>query len=84
MANVAYQSLQDALDVARDNMDARKELAARGPGHVVVAEVRPVGSGFELAAVTVEAKHAWSTTPMQRHIVMARRRTNMPGLWQVG
>lgn len=65
---MAYKSLNDALEVARENMPARKELASKGPGYVMVAEVLNVDGEYELRAVTVHAEHEWQTSG-NRYIV---------------
>ena len=65
---MVYESLEDVLEAARDNGDASRELAARGPGYVMVAETREVAGGFELQAVTVHPELGWNTTS-KRHVV---------------
>ena len=68
MARTIYDSVNDAIEVARDNSDACADLARRGPSHVVVAEVIAVGTGYEIRAVTVESELDWNTTP-NRYVV---------------
>lgn len=61
-------TVEDALLVARNNMDVSRELASRGPGYVMVAEVRPARGGYELKAVVVIPEFRWTSTPY-RHVV---------------
>ena len=68
-----YPSLQDALRVARDEyIEARRTLAQRGPGYVMIGRVRNVDGRFELDAVRVIAEHEWERAPHE-YVVM---RTN--------
>lgn len=63
-----YPSIENALGVAAENMAARRELARRGPNHVIVADVVAVPGGFHLQSVAVEAWATWSPAPT-RHVV---------------
>jgi hypothetical protein len=65
-----YESLTDALQVARDNTSAIQRLGELGWGHVVVAEVVNVDGSYEIQAVVVRPESEWQTSPRQ-HI--ARR-----------
>jgi hypothetical protein len=40
LSGTVYESLGEALAAARENQVARNALAKRGPGYVMVAEVR--------------------------------------------
>lgn len=63
-----YPCIEDALAVAAENMAARRDLARRGPNHVIVADVVPVPRGFRIQSVAVEAWATWSRAPTQ-HVV---------------
>jgi len=65
-----YPSLQEALRIARDEFpDERRELAARGPGHVMIGRVRNIDGRFELDSVRVIREHEWERAPHE-YVVM--------------
>jgi len=64
-----YVTLDEALEAARSSESARRELARRGLGHVMVAEVSRGGVGYRLVATTVEPDGSWHTS-INRHVVM--------------
>lgn len=64
-----YRTVDEALAIAAENIEARKELARRGLGYVIVAEVRDVAGGVELRAVSVHSEMGWDTTSA-RHLVL--------------
>jgi hypothetical protein len=67
---VNYPSLQEALRIARDDYRAeRRQLAARGPGHVMIGRVRNIDGRFELDDVRVIAEHEWARAPHE-YVVM--------------
>jgi len=67
---INYPSLQEALRIARDDFpDERRELAARGPGHVMIGRVRNVDGRFELDSVRIIAEHEWKRAPHE-YVVM--------------
>jgi hypothetical protein len=67
---VNYPSLQDALRVARDDfLEERKQLAARGPGYVMIGGVRNIDGRFELDSVRIIAEHEWERAPHE-YVVM--------------
>jgi hypothetical protein len=66
---VIYKTIQEALDATHENIEERKELAVRGPGNLLVAEVRDLGDGYQLGAVEVKSELDWSKLT-NRHIVM--------------
>jgi hypothetical protein len=77
MAGTIYKTRGEALAAARDSISGRKDLAVRGPGYVLVGEVRQVGGGYELRGTTVHAEHEWRTTP-DREIVLRNDGSTCP------
>lgn len=63
-----YETLSDALDVARDNTSAIQRLGELGWGNVVVAEVVNVDGAYEIQAVVVRPETGWQTS-LRQHIV---------------
>jgi len=63
-----YDSLADALAVARENSDAVKRLAALGWGHTVVAQVLNIDGKFEVVSVVVRSEDGWQRTK-DEHVV---------------
>lgn len=69
MEGAIYPTVQDALAIADENMDARKELARQGPNHMIVAEIGLRPGGFELRAVTVQPWAVQTPSPATQYIV---------------
>ncbi len=62
MPDNLYATRDEALQMARDNIPARRQLAMSGPNHVIVAEVAPRDSQWEIVEITVKPDgHPWNT-----------------------
>jgi hypothetical protein len=56
MERQKYDTISDALSVARDNSSAIADLRAQGAGHAIVAQVLLIGDKFEMPVVSVRSE----------------------------
>ena len=80
---MTYSTLEDAQLAARLDVEKLYALAERGPGHVMVAEIRNVDGAFELVAVAIEPEGTAGSAP-NRYVVKRTESLTCPVCWADG